>query len=46
MPYSSRILNTLVATLLGSVGPLAAYVSSFDDILNPMLTAAGVPLPN
>lgn len=43
--FLSRVLNLLVATILGLVPSLTAYVGSFTAILTPVLQNAGVSLP-
>jgi hypothetical protein len=46
MPHCSKILNGIVSILGAISSSLSDSVSSFGDILNPALTAAGVSLPN
>ena len=46
MPHCSNILNGIVSILGAISSSLSDSVSSFGDILNPALTAAGVSLPN
>jgi len=46
MSHCSKILNGIVGILCALSGSLSSYASSFDAILNPTLTAAGVSLPN